>query len=246
MWPQLSLGAAPLLLSLLAPLVSAVPTNPTCSNLNGDFAPFCQPISNVTVFLEATQYITWDPAFFKPKAKVKVVGFYHTDDPNAHEEAMASGKIDAAYGFYDWHVEKYIVKKKHADAVNITIKLAWLPHEDKGKQVPLQWLDGPTITVSKKSKGRHPASARPASTNADLYIALPLIFGFSGLLLIVTYVHNRNARRIDLGNITGRRSNREGRFGRKSRRSKNGEQYVRLMDRDAEDDEVRLYPDGSK
>jgi len=56
MWPQLSLGAAPLLLSLLAPLVSAVPTNPTCSNLNGDFAPFCQPISNVTVFLEATQY----------------------------------------------------------------------------------------------------------------------------------------------------------------------------------------------
>ncbi|KAL2128668.1 hypothetical protein VTI74DRAFT_8857 [Chaetomium olivicolor] len=194
-----------------------------CSNTNGDFKPFCLPKHNDVYYPGSVHHITWDPYFFSgSNSTVKVLGFYtsntnsssgpHSDLPTGEEEAFSSGNIAAAWGLYQWQVEKSLLSAQSASEVNITIHLVALPANGHAAQ----WLAGPTVTVKKKPGP--PAYKSKAPDQTAIYIALPIVFGFAGVMIAASFFWNRQAR-IDIGSIVA--SARQ----RRSRRRKGGNVY---------------------
>ncbi|KAK0657370.1 hypothetical protein B0T16DRAFT_452841 [Cercophora newfieldiana] len=196
-----------------------------CKKPEGDFAPFCEPKNNATIYPGKTHYVTWDPAFFKSSnTTIRVVGFY-----NETEEAFSSDLISAGWGFYQWKVESDLYKKPGKDAVNITLRIASLP---LGSTV--NWVPGPTIIVT--SEPAPEPTKSPVPQGEALYIALPTVLGFVALMVVGTCIWNRKHRKIGLGNVMGRgrngygvgKSRRQRLFGKGTRK----EQAIGLMERD--------------
>ncbi|KAK0735030.1 hypothetical protein B0T26DRAFT_632653 [Lasiosphaeria miniovina] len=197
-----------------------------CHNTDGNYKPFCSPTNNTTIYPGGIHYITWDPLFFKTSGSnttVKIMGFYNV---NETDQAFSSGNMAAAWGFYQWSVDKDLLTTKGASDVNITLRIAALPI---GAAAAV-WVTGPTVRVT-YPPGRFDHKTEPPSGPA-LYIGLPTVLGVIILLLCGTCYWNRHKRRIGLGNIMSRR--RHGYGIGKSRRQRTKatkEQAIHLMDR---------------
>ncbi|KAK0631957.1 hypothetical protein B0T14DRAFT_490407 [Immersiella caudata] len=196
-----------------------------CKKPEGDFAPFCEPKNNATIYPGKTHYVTWDPSFFKSSnTTIRVVGFY-----NESEEAFSSDLISAGWGFYQWRVESDLYKIPGKDAVNITLRIASLP-----LGATVSWVPGPTVVVT-PSPSPEPTKS-PVPKGEALYIALPTVLGFVVLMVIGTCIWNRKHRKINLGNVMGRgrggygvgKSRRQRVFGKGAHK----EQSIGLMERD--------------
>lgn len=173
--------------------------------------------------------VTWDPAYFKDMSNttLKVVGFYNL---NQTDEAFSSSTMSAGWGFFQWPVTADLFTSRGKSAVNITLRIAALPH---GAQV--NWLAGPTVTVMNSPTPTPTPS--PPPTGPALYIGVPTIVGFIALMLVGTCVWNRRHRKIGLSSVMGR--GRRGYGVGKSRRQRvlaqggtNKEQGIRLMERE--------------
>jgi hypothetical protein len=142
--------------------------------------------------------------------------------------------------------------------VNITLRIVAL---SRGGQAA-QWLAGPTITLRYKP-GPPPPKKAKAPDSQELYVALPIVFGFATLMIGGTFFYTRQLSKIDVGSIVravkdANARRREKRLAaaaagvggrrvgasRKDRaRNKDKEQSIRLMDRqgggstDTEDEE---------
>lgn len=138
----------------------------------------------------------------------------------------------------------------------VTLRVVYRP---SGAEAAV-WVRGPTVRVAAQppqppqtpppedkqpltSKGKK--KTRPSTDSEALYVALPAVSIFAVVMVFGTFVCNRQARVIGIGNVMGRRGRRD-----KSRRQRilqiakgkgkvgegNGrdaEQSIRLMDRDA-------------
>lgn len=212
-------------------------------------APLSSPAN--TASLQPT--VSWDTSFF-PSANsttLKILGFYvfnntvipTTGPPSGKEEAFNSGEVPAAWGYWDWKLKRELLETQSLDAVNITLRMVALPRDGSAAR----WLAGPTVTLQyrpqpppKPKKNKAPAGEQ------ELYIALPAVFGFAGLMIVGTFFWNRQVRAIGVGNIMGRgRRLRTAGSGGKRReglavgmgaskkdRARNKEQAIRLMERD--------------
>lgn len=195
-----------------------------CKNPDSEFTPFCEPKNNATIYPNHIRYVTWDPTFFKSNSTLRLVGFY-----NETEEAFSSDLMPAGWGFYQWKVSDELYKKPAKDSVNITLRIASLP---AGSTV--NWIQGPTVLVTPSPAP--PMHKATPPQGAALYIALPTVLGFVILVIVGTYLWNRKARRIGLGNIMSRgrngygvgKSRRQRMFGKGSRK----DQAIGLVDRD--------------
>ncbi|KAK4251779.1 hypothetical protein C7999DRAFT_10496 [Corynascus novoguineensis] len=231
----------------------------SCSNPDGPFKPFCLPKQNDVYYPETMHYVTWDTSHFPGhNTTLQILGFYadlpstkpgppansgvpppppeeeeELPQPTVGEEleAFNSDDVSAAWGFWRWRPEKWLLKNHGVDAANITLRIVALPGDGR----PARWYSGPTVTV--RYKPRKPKKYERVPTHADdevLYIALPLVFGFAAVMIIGTFCWSRQLRQFGVGSAMGRANTRGfKRFGasRKDRaRNRDKELSIRLME----------------
>ncbi|KAK4097932.1 hypothetical protein N658DRAFT_499924 [Parathielavia hyrcaniae] len=234
----------------------AAPTNgkgaaelAACHNTDGEFKPFCLPKHNDVYYPESMHYITWDPSFFPgANTTLKLLGFYtnttsspsasptdSTGPPTGEEQAFSTELIEAGWGLHEWHIPNSLLSSTGHDLVNVTLHMVALPKDaDRAR-----WLTGPTVTLRWKPKP--PPEPKPAKNgDRELYIALPLVFGFAALMIVATFFKNRQIRRIGVASVMGRARRGAGRRGgggagasrRDRARNQDKELGIRLMERD--------------
>ncbi|KAK3987756.1 hypothetical protein QBC44DRAFT_245199 [Cladorrhinum sp. PSN332] len=196
-----------------------------CSNLDGEFKPFCLPKENETIVPNVMKFITWDPTFFPAvNHTVKILGFYVTADSDT-DQAFDSGPLESGWGFYQWDVNGNMLRGRKGDkskTTTVTIRLAAMPKDGSG---PAKWFQGPTVTLTKKKPKQQPKTQGP--DDQALYIAMPIIFVAIMLIVGSVLCCNRQHRQVILGGVGGK-SRGSARLERAAR--KHREQYIRLMD----------------
>lgn len=147
-------------------------------------------------------------------------------------QAFSSGSLAAAWSFYAWTVDSSLLSGAGNGGVNISLTIAALV-PGQAAMTPLQ---GPVVRVAKPA-AYVPEKAKPP-TGPALYIGLPTVLGFVVVVLIGTCWWNRNHRKIEIGNVMGRRggygvgkSRRQRVFGGAGKKERK-EQGIRLMERD--------------
>lgn len=200
-----------------------------CHNLDGPFAPFCDPQNNATLYPDATYYVKWDPHFFNStNTTVRLAGFYNANDT---DEAFSSDPMAAGWGFYRWPITANLYQSKHKSAVNITLRIAALPAGSAAK-----WFPGPVVHVMPSPTPLQEPTKAPSGP--ALYIGLPTVLGFVALCVVGGCIWNAKKRRIGLGNVMSR--GRHGYGVAKSRRQRifgkgRGKgQQIRLMEREVD------------
>ncbi|KAL1838139.1 hypothetical protein VTJ49DRAFT_2990 [Mycothermus thermophilus] len=176
--------------------------------------------------------------------------------PGGQHEAFSSDNIDSGWGFWQWRPDAQLLKRPKLKAANITLRIVALPpagSEGGGGGGTAQWLTGPTVLLKYKDKAPPPETpGQPhkhigeggkydrvrggggsAAGDRELYVVLPLVFGVIALFVVMTIFCNRDARRIDLGDVV-RSSRRLRRLDGGSRRNAAGARGGRAA-RDAEE-----------
>jgi len=208
--------------------------------------------------------VTWDPDYFPTaNTSLRLIGFYTSEFPNitgtdepehknmplpgppAHdlgdEQAFTTDSISAAWGFYQWHLDKSLLNSKKLRSANITIRMVYLAPDSPRAT----WIQGPTVILEKakkKTKVAPERPKRPPSEEPVLVIALPIVMVVSAFIIAMLSCWNRNVRRIGLGNVMGKtgRKNTAGLLAKEAglAQGKRGagrgkdEESIRLMDRD--------------
>ncbi|KAI0102699.1 hypothetical protein GGR51DRAFT_526690 [Nemania sp. FL0031] len=216
-----------------------------CDNLDGDLVPWCRPDGETPLYVGTTYYFTWDPRYFKAasNATVQVVGNYinkTTGDVRDESPAFTSDRTPAGFGYVAIPItDKALL---YQGSQNISCMLVAAINGQRNES------QGPVITITKRpgptsdSKGKLPQGAA-------LYIALPTVFGFIGLLVIGTCLWNRHHRRIQLPSVMGRNydvgKGGRSRFGLKKRRNKaaKASERIQLMERELRAEGGDVYRD---
>ncbi|KAK7745552.1 hypothetical protein SLS53_003052 [Cytospora paraplurivora] len=178
-----------------------------CDNADGEYAPFCQPARNSSLYPGTTYYVTWDASVFSntTNTTVKIEGSYvNATTGEVTSQAFSSPEIEAGWSYYAWTVESKLIPLG-SRAVNITLALSALTtttnNNDTNATVASSYM-GPTVLVTKAPAYHNPAPQLPSG--AALYVGLPAVLGFCVLMLFGVCVWNRQARRIGIGNIMSR------------------------------------------
>ncbi|KAK2023789.1 hypothetical protein LX32DRAFT_644241 [Colletotrichum zoysiae] len=173
-----------------------------CSNANGDFSPFCDPVKDSQLFVDGTYYVTWDPTVLikgnKTNVHVKIQG--KAVNGTTVGDVVLNDDTDktnpAAWGYYAWNVDGSLIPSGQDNA---TIELLMSYTIDNIAQ---QDITGPRVLVVKRPQF-HPQPTK-IPKGAELYIALPTVFGFIVLAVIGGCLWNRSTRKIGLGNVMSR------------------------------------------
>ncbi|KAK5663766.1 hypothetical protein OQA88_4197 [Cercophora sp. LCS_1] len=211
-----------------------------CHNLDGPFAPFCDPQNNATLYPDGTYYVKWDPEFFNStNTTVRLAGFYNSNDT---DEAFSSDPMAAGWGFYRWPITAELYSSQHKSAVNITLRIAALPAGSAAK-----WYPGPVVHVMPSPTPLQEPAKLPSGP--ALYIALPTVLGFVALCVVGGCIWNAKKRRIGLGNVMGR--GRHGYGVGQSRRQRifgkgRGKEQIRLTERDGPQYRDEPHGDGDE
>ncbi|KAK6215034.1 hypothetical protein QIS74_08053 [Colletotrichum tabaci] len=173
-----------------------------CSNTKGDFSPFCDPVKGSQLYVDGTYYVTWDPTVLikgnKTNVHVKIQGkeVNGTKVGDTVLNADSDKTNPGAWGYYAWHISKNLI---HAGQENATIELLMSYTIDNIAQKD---ITGPRVVVARRPQF-HPATSRMPK-GAELYIALPTVFGVVILAVIGGCLWNRRARQIGIGNVMSR------------------------------------------
>lgn len=197
--------------------------------------------------------MTWDPTVLVKGNKTNVLVKIQGKEVNGTKvgEIVLNEDTDktspASYGFYAWNVNKNLIPGGQA---NTTIELL-LTYTIDG--VVQKEIKGPQVTVGRRQKYQPQSAKMPES--AELYIALPIVFGVIILTVIGGFVWNRRVRKIGLGNIMSRsrhgygagrsRAQRLGARMRKSMFRGGNEQGILLKQRDSSPDVYVFHDDPS-
>lgn len=215
-----------------------------CNNADGEYAPFCQPSFNSSLYPGTTYYVTWDTSIFNSTNTTVILegSYINATTGEVASQAFASDKITAGWSYYAWAVDGKLLQGK--GAANITLFLNAL---DADGNTTAKSYAGPMVLVTKPATYHQPPPKMP--TGAALYIGLPTVLGFCVLMIFGVCLWNRQARKISVGNIMSRSRHgygiAKGRARRMGRRDRKPD-HIRLMDQLPEDqhyrDEPRSYP----
>lgn len=232
-----------------------------CSNKDGDYAPFCEPSRDSSLYTGTTYFVTWDASALN-SSKVTVTGTYlNSTTGEAGDDAFTADELRASWSYYAWTPNKGYLSHGNGSSVRVVLSLTELSADG---ETATATHAGPTVLVTKAPRYRQPAPKLPAG--AALYIGLPVIFGFCLLMICGVCAWNRKARHIGLGNIMSRgrhgygvaksRAKRmtrsmkgggAGRLGRKDRAAAAAAaaaHNIRMMDNVPEDQMYRDEPQG--
>lgn len=231
-----------------------------CDNADGVYAPFCQPAQNSSLYPGTTYYVTWDPSVFdSDNTTVIVEGSYvNTTSDEITAQAFSSPEMEAGRSYYAWTVDGSALPLEDtdtdtdagADSAVFSIALV-IRALVAGSNTTAQVYPGPTVVVvvaGANMTARRAAAAAAAAyrdeapgvpTGAALYVGLPTVLGFCVLMIFGVCAWNRQARRIGLGNISGKAGGARGaRMGRRMTTRRDRKQAIRLAGHDGpEDDE---------
>ncbi|KZL73231.1 hypothetical protein CT0861_10885 [Colletotrichum tofieldiae] len=173
-----------------------------CRNTKGEFSPFCDPVKGSQLYVDGTYYVTWDPTVLikgnKTNVHVKIQG----KDVNGTKvgDIVLNADTDktnpAAYGYYAWNVNKNLIPSGQENA---TIELLMSYTIDNVAQ---KEIAGPRVLVAKRPQYQPQPARMPKG--AELYIALPTVFGVIIIAVIGGCIWNRRTRQIGIGNIMSR------------------------------------------
>ncbi|KAL0935035.1 uncharacterized protein CTRU02_209626 [Colletotrichum truncatum] len=216
-----------------------------CNNTDGDFAPFCDPAKDSVLYTDTTYYVTWDSSALikgnQTDVRVKIKG--KEVNGTTVGEVVFNKDTDssqlAAYGYYAWTANSNLIPRGQS---NTTIELL-MQYTING--VAQKDITGPQVLVAKRPSF-HPEGAK-VPKGAELYIALPTVFGFLIICLIGGCLWNRSTRKIGLGNIMSR--SRHGYGVGKSRAQRLGQRVRKSVFRGGKDRGIALRtreisPDG--
>ncbi|KAG9230169.1 hypothetical protein BJ875DRAFT_472945 [Amylocarpus encephaloides] len=170
-----------------------------CNNQNGQFAPFCKPDNSSSVYVGETYYVTWDTRFFTLKNASVLIQANYVNQTDGGKQAFQSPPTTNAFGFYGWTIDKEWLRG--LDSNNVT--LFFVPLNPTAKEP--QSFQGPTLEVTNRPKEYYHPPPTKLPSGAELYIALPTVFGFIVLCVVGGFFWNRSHRKIGLGNVMGRR-----------------------------------------
>uniref|UniRef100_A0A8H7N7F0 Uncharacterized protein n=1 Tax=Bionectria ochroleuca TaxID=29856 RepID=A0A8H7N7F0_BIOOC len=183
-----------------------------CHNLDGDHAPLCDPSADSTLYKDTTYYVTWDPDYYnktedKIDANTTVLISLRLDYFNRTTQDQPEGswtklteldKVPAAWGFSLLEVKNDYFQGQ--SPYNLTVTL--MRHLNNSGVVTSSTAFNLTLERSRPT----PQKVKHKIDNQDLIIALPVTFGSIVFLLIGICLWNRKTRRIQIGNIMGRRA----------------------------------------
>ncbi|KAI0905491.1 hypothetical protein F4824DRAFT_454198 [Ustulina deusta] len=214
-----------------------------CSNLDGDFAPWCQPELNSTLYVGTTYYFTWDPTYFAAgNSTVRIVGNYinkTTGQVRTDSPAFTSNYIQSRFGFATIDItDKQLL---YQGSQNISLSLIGVVKgenvEKPGPQIKITTRPGPVADA------HHGRTSGPA-----IFIAIPTVFGFIIACVIGTCLWNRHHRHVRLTSAMGRNYNvgKSGRsrfgLGRRNKKAKANER-IQLMEREIQAEGGDVYRD---
>lgn len=204
--------------------------------------------------------VTWDPSVFdSDNTTVIVEGSYvNTTSDEITAQAFSSPEMEAGRSYYAWTVDGSALPLEDtdtdtdagADSAVFSIALV-IRALVAGSNTTAQVYPGPTVVVvvaGANMTARRAAAAAAAAyrdeapgvpTGAALYVGLPTVLGFCVLMIFGVCAWNRQARRIGLGNISGKAGGARGaRMGRRMTTRRDRKQAIRLAGHDGpEDDE---------
>ncbi|KAI0399080.1 hypothetical protein F4802DRAFT_591083 [Xylaria palmicola] len=219
-----------------------------CSNLDGEFAPWCHPDGESPLYVGTAYYFIWDPTYFKaPNATVQVVGNYinkTTGEVKTESPAFLSTLTPATFGYAS--IKITAAQLLYQGSQNISLSLVGAVNgtrqERPGPQILITTRPGPVANA-----GNHVPHAQA------LYIALPTVFGFIILCVAGTCLWNRHRRRIHLRNVMGRNYEVNGKAGRKrfgrlrsggrDKAAKKANERIQLMEREVAAEGGEVYRD---
>lgn len=185
------------------------------------------------------------------KLKLRLLGTAVNETGELGDEVFASKAAKpAAHGFVPWDVSKKLVARGTPNAtVHLSLQRLFVD-EDGEEELVGDPVPGPTLTVLPPAKHDTGTEHGSIPAGAELYVALPIVFGVLLLAIIGSVVWARSSRRMrfGLGDLasSGRKGHREARMGRAQRmlnrmkRRRGGdedEQGVQLLDRQYDDDD---------
>ncbi|KAG5953006.1 hypothetical protein E4U53_007234 [Claviceps sorghi] len=202
------------------PMVTNTKTNEgffsRCYNKKGQYAPFCRPTHNSSIYVDNTYYVTWDPDWFnktEEASKARYVSlrinYFNETSGEQSDRDIFDQAYPASYGFLPFKVESRYLKGHRSN--NITLQL--VGHEIQNTTAPaFKTVELPIVVTTAPLD---PTPPTPVPEGQTLVIALPVTFGVIMLLLFGGCLWNRQTRRIQLGNVMGR--SRRGYTGRRTR-----------------------------
>lgn len=202
-----------------------------CSNADGDYAPFCEPSADSSLYTGTTYFVTWDASALN-STKVTVTGTYlNSTTGETGDDAFTADELRASWSYYAWTPNKGYLSHGNGSAVRVVLSLKELSADG---ETATATHAGPTVLVTKAPKYQQAAPELPKG--AALYIGLPVIFGFCLLMVCGVCAWNRKTRHIGLGNIMSRGRHGYGiaksRAKRMTRTMKSGAAGRRLSKRD--------------
>jgi hypothetical protein len=199
--------------------------------------------------------VTWDPSIFDASNTTVIVegSYVNTTSDEITSQAFSSPEMTAGRSYYAWTVDGSAVplEDTDADADSAIFSIALVIRAlVAGSNTTAQVYPGPTVVVvvaGTNMTARRAAAAAAAAyrdevpgvpTGAALYVGLPTVFGFCVLMIFGVCAWNRQARRIGLGNISGKAGGARGaRMGRRLTTRRDRKQAIRLADHDGPDDD---------
>ncbi|KAG5984356.1 hypothetical protein E4U55_005134 [Claviceps digitariae] len=201
------------------PMVTNTKTNEgffsRCYNKKGQYAPFCRPTHNSSIYVDYTYYVTWDPDWFNNTDQfsthfVSLRINYFNDTSGEHSDRdLLDQAHPVQYGFLPFKVESSYLKGHRSN--NVTLQL--VGHQIQNTTAPTNSTVELPVVIT--TAPLDPTPPTPVPDGQTLVIALPVTFGVIALLLIGVCLWNRQTRRIQLGNVMGR--HRRGYTGRRTR-----------------------------
>ncbi|KAI0505659.1 hypothetical protein F5B22DRAFT_627298 [Xylaria bambusicola] len=217
-----------------------------CNNKDGEFAPWCRPEVNSTLYVDTTYYFTWDPTYFSaPNATLQIIGNHinkTTGEVETESPAFTSAYTMARFGYLTIPIKSEHLRGQGSQ--NISLSLIGVV---KGERVE---RSGPQIKVTTRP-GPVADAHHKAPVGAAVYIAIPTIFGFIIACVIGTCIYNRHHRRIELKSAMGRNYNvtKKGRgvrsrlgLGGRNKKAKANER-IQLMEREIHAEGGEVYRD---
>ncbi|KAK2589633.1 hypothetical protein QQS21_012689 [Conoideocrella luteorostrata] len=204
------------------------PPNPTATNANGagsfsrcfnekgQYAPFCRPTYNSSIYVGNTYYVTWDPDWFnktemfmKTRFVTLQINYFNETTHENFDHDKSNRWYDVRSGVLPLTIQKDYLRGRSSN--NVTFQL--VGHEIQNATTATNRTVELPVVITTTTLD--PSPPTPVPKGRTLVIALPVVFGTLALLLIGGCIWNRKTRSIQLGNIMSR--SRNGYTGRRSR-----------------------------
>ncbi|KAF3006236.1 hypothetical protein E8E14_003862 [Neopestalotiopsis sp. 37M] len=188
----------------------------TCSNIDGELAPFCGPANKTEAKPGDRVIVTWDPSFFtNSSVLVQIQADFSpssgSDPTPQDDDGFTSNSLRAGTGSYSWDISSSVLNSTSATGVDAQLYIVAAATDGENTQRTL----GPLVRVVPASSTGDDSNVTSGPNLAAIIV--PVVVGVLLLIAIAGFLlKKRRDPGWKLSNIFGMGS-REGYGSRKSR-----------------------------